>query len=178
MKKLLLINTCGLVFLVCGALFCDEPPQYDNEPNIEYARTERVRTVVNDAFLDDIIPVIRFEDGDGDLGLTDENLKTAPYNEGNNGINYFIDVLIKRNNAFVPLDLPFSFSGHFFPLSPDGRIGPLEGDLKYKIRFDERTVSRLIKRGDVLKFRIRIRDRALNFSNTVDSDEVVMFVPE
>ena len=178
MKKLLLINTCGLVFLLCGALFCDEPPQYDNVPHIEYVETKRERTMVNDAFVDDIIPIIHFEDGDGDLGLTNENLETAPYNEGDNGINYFIDVLIKRNNAFVPLELPFGYSGHFFPLSPDGRIGPLEGDLKYKIRFDERTVSRLIKRGDVLKFRIRIRDREFHDSNWVDSDEIVMFVPE
>ena len=178
MKKLLLINTCGLVFLLCGALFCDEPPQYDVQPNIKYAKTDRVRTVVNNNFVDDVIPIISFQDGDGDLGLTDENLDSPPFNEGDNGINYFIDVFIKRNNVFVPLELPFSFSGRFFPLSPDGRIGPLEGDLKYKIRFDERNVSRLIKRGDVLKFRIRIRDRKLNPSNWVDSDEVVMFVPE
>lgn len=178
MKKLLLINTCGFVFLLCGALFCDKPPQYDNVPNIEFVDTDRVRTVVNNNFVDDIIPVIRFKDGDGDLGLTDENLDSPPYNEGDNGINYFVDVLIKKNNSFVPLELPFSFSGRFFPLSPDGRIGPLEGDLKYKIRFDERIVSRIIKRGDILKFRIRIRDRALNYSNTIDSKEVVMFVPE
>jgi len=177
MKKLLVINSCLLVFLLCSALFCDKPPQYDAVPNIDYVRTERNRTIVGDAFVEEIIPVVRFEDGDGDLGLTEENLEEAPYNQGNNGINYFIEFYIKNNNAFELLALPFDYSSRFFPLAPDGRTGPLEGELKFRITLDERNVSRLIKRGDIIKFRIKIRDRALNISNTVDSDEIVMFVP-
>ena len=177
MKKLLVINSCLLIFLVCGALFCEKPPQYDVVPHIEYLRTERNRTTAGDAIVDEIIPVIRFEDGDGDLGLTEENIKTPPYSEGDNYINYFIDFNIKKYNVFEPLDLPFSYNSHFFPLAPDGRTGPLEGELKFRIPMDERTINRLIKRGDIIKFRIKIRDRAFNISNTVDSDEIVMFVP-
>jgi len=176
MKKLLVINGCLLVFLMCSALFCDQPPQYDDVPHIEYLRTERNRTVVGNDFVDNIIPVIRFEDGNGDLGLTEESSKTPPY-EGENEKNYFISIFIKKNNVFEPLNLAFDFSSRFFPLSPDGRVGPLEGELKFKIAFDERTASRVIKRGDILKFRISIMDRALKVSNTVESEEIPMFVP-
>jgi len=177
MKKLLVINSCLLVFLMCSALFCDKPPQYDVVPHIEYLETKRTRTIVDGFFVDYIIPVIHFEDGNGDLGLTAENVNTPPFNEGDNRSNYFIEYYIKKNNVFEPLNLPFTPTYRFFPLAPDGRVGPLEGDLKLSIAFDERTAGRLIKRGDILKLRIKVRDRALNMSNTVDSDEIPMFVP-
>jgi len=177
MKKLLVINSCLLVFVLCSALFCDKPPQYDVVPHIDYVTTERNRTLEGDAIVEKIIPVIHFEDGDGDLGLTAENVENPPYNEGDYMNNYFVEYYIKRNNAFEPLGLPYNPPYRFFPLSPDGRVGPLEGDLKLSITFDERTINQWIQRGDIIKFRIKIRDRALNVSNTVESDEIEMFVP-
>ena len=123
-----------------------------------------------------MVIVTRFEDGDGDLGLSEEMAKAEPYNQGDNNLNDFINIYIKKNNTFELLNLPFSFNGRFFPLSPDGRVGPIEGDLKYG-GIVIRANNPLVKPGDVLKFVVYVRDRALNKSNTIETSEVTVFTP-
>jgi hypothetical protein len=145
-------------------------------PRIEFQEIEKRSSLENGVKKDSLVIITRFEDGDGDLGLSEEMAGQAPYNEGDNNINYFIKIFIKKNNAFQLLNLPFSFNGRFFPLAPDGRIGPIEGDLRYG-GIVIRANNPLVKPGDVLKFEIFVRDRALNKSNTIETAEVTMFTP-
>lgn len=177
MKSYLLFKTLLILGILALIYSCQKPPEYDNIPRIQFKTIEVYSSLENGVKKDSLILVTRFEDGDGDLGLSNQDLQTAPFNlpNTNNGLNYFVDILIKKNGFFQPLTLPagFSFNGRFFRLSPDGRIGPIEGDLRYSIVI--RNNNPLVKAGDVLKFRVWIRDRALNRSNIEESDEVVMF---
>lgn len=176
MKTLLLLKA-GLFILVSILIFsCQRPPKYDNVPHIEFVNIERYPSLENNIQKDSLVIVTRFEDGDGDLGLTNEMANQEPYNQGDNNFNYFINIYIKKNNAFELLNLPFSFNGRFFPLAPDGRIGPIEGDLKFG-GVVVRANNPLVKPGDVLRFTVFIRDRALNKSNTITTSEITMFTP-
>ena len=173
MKSSLLIQYLFFLGSLTAIFSCQKPPEYDNTPNIKFQNVEIFSSVENGFKKDSLVIVTRFEDGDGDLGLSNEDIAQAPFNQGDNNLNYFIEILIKKGNGFQPLNLPFSFNGRFFRLAPDGRIGPIEGDLRYGgIVIRER--DNVIKPGDVLKFRVWVRDRALNRSNTVLSDEITV----
>ena len=167
------MGVCLLAFIYS----CQKPPEYDNTPRISFRDVEVYSSLENGVKKDSLILVTRFEDGDGDLGLSTEDLEMPPFNlpNTNNGLNYFVDILIKKNGVFQTLTLPagFTFNGRFFRLEPDGRIGPIEGDLRYSIVI--RNNNPLVQAGDVLKFRVWIRDRALNQSNIEESEEVTLF---
>lgn len=177
MKSYLLLKTLVLFGGLAFFYSCQKPPKYDNRPNIDFKDVEIYSSLENGVKKDSLILVTRFEDGDGDLGLSNADVLTPPFNQPNttNGLNYFVDILIKKNGVFQTLTLPagFSFNGRFPRLSPDGRIGPIEGDLRYSIVI--RNNNPLVKAGDVLKFRVYIKDRALNQSNIEESDEVTVF---
>lgn len=167
-------------FVLGGILFlnsCISPPEYPDTPHIEFKAIERCASIEAGFKKDSLIIVTRFEDGDGDLGLTAEEAKQPPYNEAGKDKNYFIDVLIKKNGSFVPLQMSFNYNGTFFHLSPDNRVGPIEGDLRYS-SIVIRNNQPLVVPGDILKFRIYILDRAFNKSNIVETDEIVMFTGE
>ena len=171
MKSLLLIKLFLFAGFMLAVYGCQHPPDYDDKPRLEFKNIEKWSSLENGTKKDSLILVTRFEDGDGDLGLSNEDISQAPFNQGNNNINYFVDIFIKKNGVFQTLTLPsgFTFNGRFFRLAPDGRIGPIEGDLRYSIVVRE---NPLITTGDVLKFRVRVRDRALRESNTVESEEI------
>lgn len=174
MKTIHIIGAC--LFMVCTTLIysCQTIPSYPPEPKIEFKQVEAFLSVENGIRKDSLVIVTRFEDGDGDLGLSEADKQIPPFNTAEGKINYFVEIFIKRNNQFLPLNLPISYNGSFFRLSPDDRIGPIEGDLRYG-SFVVRENNPVVKAGDVIKFRVKIKDRRGNFSNTVESDEVVMF---
>lgn len=177
MKSYLLLKSLFLAGVLATFYSCQKPPKYDNKPHIEFKDVEVYPSLENGVKKDSLILVTRFEDGDGDLGLSNEDLNTAPFNQPNtnNGQNYFVDFLIKKNGVFQTLTFPsgFSYNSRFFRLSPDGRIGPIEGDLRFSIVI--RNNNPLVKEGDILKFRVWIRDRNLNQSNIEESGEITLF---
>lgn len=170
-----------LVFLLFS---CWKEPNYPREPEIEFKAIES-RTFFDEFNKTDKVEVkitLKFKDGDGNLGIDNGNPadSLAPFNfaEGKNKFhhNYFIETLVEENGKFVPLNLNFSFNGRFPLLNPDGKVRPLEGDLVYTI--DDFFVYYLpltFQSGDRMKFRVSIADRALNISNTVETDPVQVF---
>lgn len=175
MKNTLQYQCLLFLALLAGAFACNKPPEYPLEPRIEFKAIESYPIVYREGGkADSLVLVIRFEDGDGDLGLSEADLAIPPYNEGNNNLNYLAEIFLKRKEAasFEKLDPPGSngiYSGHFFRLAPDNRIGPLEGDLRYSVEIPSPNVFN-IKTGDQIKFRVQIRDRKLNASNIVESE--------
>jgi hypothetical protein len=171
MKNTLLYHSCLVLTLLATAFACNKPPVYPNEPHIEFKNIESYPVFNQNTKKDSLIIVTRFEDGDGDLGLTADEVKSPPYNEGNNDLNYLVETFVKRQGevSFQKIDLPAT-SGRFFRLSPDNRVGPLEGDLRYSgIKIPAQNIFNL-KTGDEIKFRVQIRDRALNASNMVETE--------
>ncbi len=117
---------------------------------------------------DSVVISIRFKDGDGDLGTSD-----------NTQINYFVDVYGKLDGEFkkvvmndtIPI-LYLSKNSTFFSLNPDGRQGPLEGTLDFGIGtyIDKRPYKDSVNY--TLKFNVYIKDNAGNKSNMIETSEI------
>lgn len=178
MKNTMLYQSALAVTFLVTAYACNKPPEYPIEPNISFKTIESYPVFNQGVKKDSLIIVTRFEDGDGDLGLSSEDVNNPPYSEGNNNLNYLVETFVKKPGAasFEKIDLPAT-SGRFFRLSPDNRVGPLEGDLRYSgIKIPAQNIFNL-KAGDQIKFRVQIRDRALHLSNTIETEAHTIIFP-
>lgn len=175
----------GLLFaLLCAAASsCISPPDYSDTPRIKFKKLDIVR--LSSALVDSDTITISFEDGDGDLGLNPAD-NMAPYNDlsvngkqtNPNYYNYYIQPQIKTaNNQFEDFIIPGSngeigqYNGRFPRLTdPSSKEGPLKGTLRYNIGLP----LDVYQPGMEFRFRVSIRDRALNLSNEVFTESFVI----
>ncbi len=109
----------------------------------------------------------------------DEILDTVYIEINQNSFNIEIDFFLKRDGAYEEFDWrrefgPFNcitFDGRYPPLNSEDFERPLAGSLSYS----------MISSGflplfgnDTLQLRIQIKDRALNISNTVESQDLIV----
>ena len=181
MKHLLKYSAALFVMalLLCG---CREEPNYPDEPAITFDRVDQYTYTKNRITFDSLVLVVDFQDGDGNLGLRRNPLdesdpdfqgsfdQSSPYFN-----NLFVNLEVKRGDTYVPYPFASEFlnlNGRFPRLARDDRDEVLEGEIKYTLTnfsndiFDPR---------DTVRFEIFIYDRALNKSNSVYSNDVVLF---
>ncbi|HYE78738.1 MAG TPA: hypothetical protein VEI97_12205, partial [bacterium] len=120
-------------------------------------------------------------DGDGDLGILPDNNNTTDY-------NYYITLYKQKGGTFKPVTTPFSFNGRFPNLNPEGETSTkpfkLRGDLSYKVNTFTVTppgqigtidgIPETLKKGDVIRFDVKIKDRAGNMSNQITTEAVTL----
>lgn len=158
-----------LMLLTIGLLTgCYKEVSFDVKPVIEFKELRKI--IVLDGFSqskkDSLILTIKFQDGDGDLGLDtrDSVLKKQ-------GFNYIVKPFRKRRGVFVEFpNNGVTYSGYFIRLRTDGKAGPIEGTLDYSVDF----LQDFVVKKDTVKFQVTIRDRAGNLSNTVESSNIIL----
>lgn len=168
-----------------GVLYvgCRKTPKYSEVPNIQYKNISLLHILDQDAsdlgnpdpmnndsvFADSITIGIHFQDGNGDLGFPEDQRDSLGTNR-----DYFIDVYSKTNgiyNLFVFPDSTFTYDAYMPLLSPINTSGPIEGDLFRSIVF---TIGSTTPHDDTIKFVVKIKDRAGNFSNSIETDPVIL----
>ena len=161
-----------------------------------------VRQASTGSLLGDSIKIsLFFQDGNGDMGLSSSDAADLappfqqfalpvtpdslpnPYHH-----NYWITIQKKVRGNFVNaiFNLPPSITkeyarptlnGRYMRLSDGKKDSPIEGTLDYKFAyiyaFPDATTPRIM-RGDTVRFVVKLIDRALNESNTITTDEVVL----
>ncbi|KAB7732144.1 hypothetical protein F5984_08010 [Rudanella paleaurantiibacter] len=164
----------GLSFILAS---CWNEPDFDETPKIEYFgmspfRRLPARPVVGGGERDSVIISVKFTDGDGDLG------ENTPRNKADSAVvaerykdgwgNYEIKTFRFVNGRFEAFDLPENRFLLFPRLTREGQRGAIEGTL------DLRQVFFYTRNAQILpvKFQIRIRDRALRVSNTIETDTI------
>lgn len=183
---------CGAALLGltgAGLNGCISAPDYAIEPKIDFNDLQVVHVPASGGQLaiDTLKFSLDFKDGDGDLGLSDEDIKQAPFNSKTGGpnnrgysYNYFIQPLVKNASGnFVQFVNPFPFGfvgeydGRYLRLdAADAKPAPLRGTLRYKLPL---FLDGLIFRpGQVFKFEISIMDRGLHQSNKITTSEVTL----
>ncbi|MFC6999482.1 hypothetical protein [Rufibacter roseus] len=179
-QKLLVILAFALSAL--GLESCYPEPDFDLTPSITYRGVEQyTRRNAQNALFDSLVLVVRFQDGDGNLGLsaTLPEDEAAPFNPGSEFYhNFLVNIYRKENGEFVPIRVgnqAINYNGRFPRVSTDTRVEPLEGDIRFSLNIFR---NNAIRQGDVIKFDIQIIDRALNKSNVVETSEIVMFSKE
>jgi hypothetical protein len=158
------------ILLVSGFLMsCYKEVSFDVKPAIEFKSLKKEIRI--DQFAgskkDSVVLTIKFQDGDGDLGLNEKE-KTAA--ELTNDFNYIIRIFRKKKGVFAEFVPDVPYSGYFPRLQADGKTGPVEGTIDYSIDFPHPFTP--VK--DSLKFEITIKDRSGNVSNTTESDVIVL----
>lgn len=192
-RMLLLKLSVGMLMLSM-MMSCFGEPEFPKEPAIEYSWIENnVVTSSSGVTYDSVYIGISFRDGDGDLGLSsaDTLYPYGPYEddklpqdtvENKYRNNYFVTVLRKEEDGDyhpVIFENNQSFDGRFPILNNSGRDRPLEGELRYggvTIFYD--IFDSPIEKGDSIKFRVHIADRALNESNEVITNGIEIGTPK
>jgi hypothetical protein len=189
----LLSGTALLGLASAGLSSCLIAPDYPIEPSIDFSDLQVTRIPAGAGGIlavDELNFTLSFRDGDGDLGLSDDDIKVAPWNSTTGGhnnrgysYNYFIQPYIKDSTGkFVLFTTPLPPSGFGFIGEYDGRFlhldesgakaAPLKGDLRYKLPLS--LDGSIYKAGQVFRFEISIMDRGLHESNKITTSEVTL----
>lgn len=161
----------GLLFgmMMLGLTSCFKRVEYPNRPDVEYISHELYNIPDSIVTLEPIGAVtIGFTDGDGDLGL-DENELSGPFALGEPYYyNLFVRYFEKENGVFQEVFGLDSSVYHvrFENLTPQGKDKTLEGEMEVGI-FDTFTGR------DTVRYEFFIVDRALQHSDTVSTPEIV-----
>ena len=191
----LFLSLGGLALLATGLGGCLQAPEYSTTPSISNnnVRVSRFNPVnPGETRRDSIYITINYQDGDGDLGLSAEESKVAPYayqnadgtlNKFNN--NYFIEPLVKHPGStryerpvvdslevLVLLRLG-AFNGRFEHITglTDSKDAPIKGTLTRTLSLG---YGDYFNAGDSVRFNVSIADRALHVSNVVRTASIVI----
>lgn len=175
MKNMLFILFLGLVFLAG----CQEKVEYPIEPKIAY---EGMAYVINadSTLTGEVVLSISYTDGDGDLGLDDAD---TIYPFGLNDPHYYnliIDYMRWDGTQFVETPLlswnqqtqsydTVSFNARFKRLVFNDEVKPISGTIDYKMM-----VFNPLAPNDTIRFKIKLLDRALHESNSIETESIVM----
>ncbi|PWJ58371.1 hypothetical protein CLV98_104230 [Dyadobacter jejuensis] len=161
----------ALIMLAVGG--CVEIPDYDATPEIFYNGIDQfteLNATTNEKVRENVIITIDFTDGDGDLGVsTEERSDSAfikPYGDWG---NYELVTVRKLADGTWQEFILSEDKVKWMPLlKPNGKSGPIKGkiDLNTSYLYGNSTVP------VTLKFKVRIRDRALRVSNQIETDTI------
>ncbi|KAA9339371.1 hypothetical protein F0P96_01760 [Hymenobacter busanensis] len=165
--------TGSVVLLGLSATSCLNPPSYPETPSIEFKsiRAEKFSQSAGSTPVYRPIITVTFKDGDGDLGISED----LPSYDPPNDFNYFIDTYLRnpQTGEFELLGGPGAFNSRFPPLAPNpDKKAPLKGDLNFEVRTSLLDVPSYT--GAQMQFKLRIRDRALNESNTITTSVLTL----
>jgi hypothetical protein len=164
-----IIKNIAIVYIIIFAFSsCEKVPKYSKIPQISFEGFEIKRDIYNSlshVYGDSVTIKINYKDGDGDLGLSTNDLNSYGY-------NYILDVEERINGEYQELVLDPPLNGKFPKLSTDNVVGPIEGVLNYTVFFPHNFP---ISPDDTLKFNIKILDRASNESNIITTPSIVVY---
>ncbi|MFB9864940.1 hypothetical protein [Rufibacter immobilis] len=186
MKKHRLFLGLAFVFGSLGLSSCYDEPEFDLAPTLTFRDIEQ-RTLRNpqNVIYDSLILVVRFQDGDGDLGLSEtifpQDIQPPFSSRDPYFNNIFCNIYKKVNGQYervlYPGTTPLVFHSRFPRVSTIERQEPLEGDIRYSLNiFDNpRDSFYPLRAGDTIRFDVKILDRSHNESPTVTTSEVILF---
>ena len=170
-------NLIGLLFLSMVMASCQKPVEYPIEPKIAY---EGFTYLINEdsTFTGEGIVSFSYTDGDGDLGLDDsDTLPPFGFHDAHY-YNMVVDYMKCVNGEFVKTPLlswnpqtqsydTVTFNARFRRLRDTDEPKAISGKMDYQI-----TVQNPLSPDDTIKFEIRILDRALHESNTIQTEAI------
>lgn len=161
----------GVIFGAIASLIliqgCLKPEEYPVEPNIEFDQFV--------SFGDSGLVIFKFTDGDGDVGLG-ENEVSPPYDTSskfyyNVFISYYEKVNGQWQQGLTSGGDPVEFNYRTRLLTPEGKNKALKGSIQvYLLPIFYNPFS---PDSDTIRYKIQMCDRALHLSNEVFTNEIV-----
>lgn len=169
---------------VCLLLFaCTSEPDFSVIPAISF-NDIKVFTSASQGLLgvskkDSVIITVDYQDGDGDLGFTPDELIRLKKTTGDSLQTFLVEIFVKRNGIFLKSNPKEKFGGNFPIRFKQGtKTGPIEGSMNYSVNFEYSVfqgIPYLKGKNDTIKFAVQIKDRALNKSNIVETTPIVIY---
>ena len=161
-------TTTIISFAVLASLSsCIQFQNFPVEPHIEFVSFNKIATtsgVDNQGTL-----VLSFTDGDGDLGLYD-NQTLPPYDTTSQYYyNIFIKYFEKQNGEYKEIELTPSNNGRFPNITPEGEKKGIKGNLAVDLY-----INNPISSFDTIRYEVYIVDRALNHSDTITTSDIIV----
>ena len=148
-------------------LSCTKKEQYPIIPHIEFDSFTKIEN--NLGHDDKGILAISFTDGDGNIGL-DQNDTQPPFDTTSiYYYNFFITYYEKQNGKFVEVELPFTNNSRIPVLNQSGKDTPLKGVIQIEL-----FINNYFSTYDTIRFRASIVDRDLNQSNTITTPDIII----
>lgn len=150
---------------------CLKPVSYPDEPELQSVTYEKMG--------DSLLISIEFTDGDGDVGL-DANDTISPFNQNSfYHYNLYIEYYEMMDGEWVkgrddpsgnnfPTGDTINFQYRIANLTPIGQNKTLKGTIN--VTLAPLYYNFISNHNDSIKFRISLIDRALNFSNYIETE--------
>ncbi|HEY0111171.1 MAG TPA: hypothetical protein VGB67_16145 [Fibrella sp.] len=174
MRRQLIHQGMAAVALAVTLTACFKEPEYSDTPEIRQIGPPVKVTLeagggVGLARRDSVILTVRLQDGTGDIGEdTRDTARLQRVFGKETWGNYEIKTFEFTNGTYKELPSVVN-SRLFFPRSPLGeQKGAVEGDIDFSQVFPYQRPFRMAP----VRFQVRIRDRALNVSNTIVTDTI------
>jgi len=169
-----ILNTSKVAGILLTMLFSacnNEQVNLSPIPKIEFVSIEKIKSSEDK---DSVLRLtLYFEDGDGDIGLSESDT-AAPFNYGSPYFhNLPITYLVKSGNQFIEVVDPISSEPYGNQhqrvpvLTPTSKYKGITGNLTVNL-----TANPAQTNPDELRFEINLLDRALNISNTITTPSV------
>jgi len=165
------------LFLLVGGITssCQKPPKLSLIPKIEVESAIFIKNkIISSTPFDTIRVNLKFEDGDGDLGLEQADTSGAFAINSIYNKNFYVDFYIKNfNNTFSKYVFSggLDYNGRFPLLNPDyNKDQPITGFLRRDFTSSFSSPFSDLN-GKTIKLQIYIFDRKLNKSNVVETAE-------
>ncbi len=166
-SKITLLIIFSFLFLLNS---CYKAEEYPIEPHIEFVSFLTYANGTGEEFGSF---KISFTDGDGDIGLSEEDT-IYPYESGTKYYyNFFLDFYIKENGSFVPYEFPdtnFTYNSRIPLILNTEEPKAIRGEIDIEINI---SIIKAVLGGDTIMMEASIADRALHKSNTVQSYEII-----
>jgi len=183
LKKILIRFSTYTTILTIVFTFnaCQKPPEFSNIPSISLLNITKIYKETDERKGDFVTLNINFKDGDGDLGINDSESLLPPYTVDSIQTEYFYNLLVtmyyKSNNQWKIVNFGSNngLSGQFTRLQESDLKSPIKGTISYDFVIDNQAQNTLgFKKNDSIKFDIEIRDRALNKSNIITTNPLIL----
>jgi hypothetical protein len=115
------------------------------------------------------VMVLTFADGDGDIGYNPVDTLPPYDKKGNYYYNFVIKYLERQNGILKEVKLPFTNNSRIPYLTPEGKEKKLTGIIAMNL-----FINNPLSKFDTIRFEAFIYDRALNKSNVVQTNDIIV----
>lgn len=147
---------------------CKKQESFSLVPAIEYKNILKATSTTG--FDSAVVVTISFTDGDGDIGYypVGDSRNDPKFDDVNSPYynNYIVKTMIKRSGSWQTN--PVSVSARLPYMTPEGSNKALRGEIQRTLTLPPALTN------DTLKYEVYIWDRALNRSNIITTDEIVL----
>lgn len=144
---------------------CIKREEFPIEPYIEFLSFTKIQN--NTGVDDKALMTIYFTDGDGDIGLREEDT-LSPYDPGSEYYyNFIITYLEKVNGVYDTVSLPFTNNSRIPLVNPDLIVKPIKGEIEIEL-----FINNPLSSADTIAFDVQLIDRALHKSNIIRTEDL------